>query len=457
MIKHIQERKKQSLVKTKILLSFYDLLLAIGILGYYFYSFLFKKKKLAPLVGRLGRLSQEQLRRLNEKSPIWIHAVSVGEIASVIPLIRCLRREFPDKKIVLTTTTAKGLELAQRQEQEGVIVTYFPLDLSWSMKRFIEKITPSLFIMVESEFWPNCIAQLAERNIPMVVVNGRISSRTLRNYLRLRWSVRRLLSNIALFCMQSESDEKRLIELGIPPEKIQIPGNLKFDAANIAVSPLPQAITEHFKDRPVWVTGSSHDPEEKMLYPIFQRLLKNYPNLVWVLAPRHVERITKIEEWLRGSSSQLALGSIHPDPEKISIFHWSQYRNQPVPLPLAGGVIFLVDTIGELSSLYALATVVFIGGSLIPHGGQNPLEAARLGKPILFGPYFFNFHDIQEQLLNAQAVIQVQNLHELEMALRDLLRNPAKARLLGNHALELVRRNQGVTDRILNLLARYLR
>ncbi len=448
MIKRIRELEKVFFdLRPSTFYLFYNLLLPFGILVYFLYAWFFKKKKVAPLNKRLGKLSQEQLRRLNGKSPIWIQAVSVGEIASVIPLIQHLRRESPDQKIVLTTTTPKGLELARRYEQEGVIVTYFPLDLSWSMKRFIEKIAPSLFIMVESEFWPNCIAQLAEKKIPMAVINGRISSRALRNYLRFRWIARELLSNIHLFCLQSENDKKRLIGLGISQEKIQIPGNLKFDADGSAFSPLPQAMTEHFKNRPVWVTGSSHNPEEKMLSPIFQRILKDYPNLVWVLAPRHIERVTTIEQWLTLRTSPIRAGS----GRRISIFRWSQYRNQPVPLP-SGGVIFLIDTIGELSSLYVLATVVFIGGSLIPHGGQNPLEAARLGKPILFGPYFFNFQDIQEQFLNAHAAIQAQNVDELESSLRDLLANPAKASQIGNQALRLVEKNQGATERVLALL-----
>lgn len=433
MIKRIRERKEAPFAFHL----FYNLLLPIGILAYWIYASLFKKKKLAPLGERLGRLPKEQWSRLNGKSPIWIQAVSVGEAASVGPLIELIHKENPEIPVVMTTTTPKGFELCQRLEQKGVIAAYFPLDLPQAMRRFIRQINPKLLIMIETEFWPNCISEAAKRGCPMVVINGRVSERSFPRYKIFQEFARQFLSPVSYFLMQSELDAERLGQLGIPEEKVKVMGNLKFDAA-LANEMKPASLhPQFFKKGAVWVAASTHEPEEKQLYQIYRKVRESVPSIQWVVAPRHVERAKTLKSWFLQQGEK--------------ILCWSEYQKNFLS-PDTDGTILLVDTMGELSRFYAASDIVFIGGSLIPHGGQNPLEPASFGKAILFGPHMFNFRQITCQLLEQGGAIQCQTLSELPEALTGLLQNPNQAKMIGEKAQAVIQQNRGATERAFQFL-----
>ncbi len=435
MIKRIRELKGSRW--DVVYLFLYNLFLPFGILIYWIYASLFKKKRLAPLGERLGKLSQEQLTRLIGKSPIWIQAVSVGEVASVGPLIELLREENPEIPIVLTTTTPKGFELCRRLEQKGVIAAYFPLDLPQAMRRFIRAVNPGLLVMIETEFWPNCIAEAAGRKCPMVVINGRISERSFPRYKVFQRFARQFLFPVSYFLMQSELDAERLRQIGVPEEKIKVMGNLKFDAASANEKKPVSTSAEFLKKGTVWMAASTHEPEEKQLYQIYRRLRESVPSLQWVVAPRHVERANVLKEWFLQQGEK--------------VFCWSEYQENSLPLNAAEAVL-LVDTVGELSRFYAAADIVFMGGSLIPHGGQNPLEPAGFGKAVLFGPHMFNFRDITAQLLREGGAVQLQSLSEIEELLEKLLKNQAQLKEMGEKARRIVANNQGASGRILRFL-----
>ena len=430
MTRHIQEHKNRVL---------YNLLLPLGIGFYYLYAILFKKKRIDALRLRLGRISKEQLTRLAGRKPIWIQAVSVGEVASVRPLIELLHREIPQIPIILTTTTNKGMEVASRFEIHNLLVVYFPLDFPWTMQRFIEQTNPRLFLMVETELWPNCIAQLAQKKIHMGIINGRISDKSFPRYQTFRKVIQQFLAPVEFFLMQSDTDVYRLEQIGVPKEKIQVMGNLKFDAAGIASKESSLPLPTFLKKGPIWMAASTHDPEEKQLYTIYQQLKKSHPSLCWIVAPRHLERADALENWFLQQGEK--------------VVRWTRYRenacNGSVP-------ILIIDTIGELSRFYAIADIVFIGGSLISHGGQNPLEAACFGKPILTGPYMFNFRDIMAYLLESGGIFQAHNLVELEETVASLLQNPTEAKKMGENAHRVVDQHQGASRRVLEFLKNLL-
>ncbi|MBI1976825.1 MAG: 3-deoxy-D-manno-octulosonic acid transferase [Candidatus Omnitrophica bacterium] len=410
----------------------YNLLLPIGIPIYYFYSFLFRKKKLAPMKERLGKLSQEKLNLLVGKSPIWIQAVSVGEVGAVRSLIGMLRKEKPEIPIVLTTTTPKGLEIAKRLESEGVIARYFPLDIRWMMRRFIDQIHPRLFIMVETEFWPNCLAELSRQKIPMVVVNGRISDRSFPRYRMFSGWVKSILAPVSFFLVQTQEDQMRFKQIGVPEEKIQNAGNLKFDAVGIHDKKLPEPVVQSFRQGPVWVAASTHEPEEKELFQTYQKVKEKIPSLSWVIAPRHVERVPSLVDWFSRRG--------------VIPVRWSRWRHEGSGQDWKGGIL-LVDTVGELNAFYAIANAVLVGGSFIPHGGQNPLEPAAAGKPVLFGPHVFNFREITRQLLAEGGAIQCRDVSKVAEHLTPLLQNPSQAKTIGEKAQAVVEKNRGATER----------
>ena len=366
--------------------------------------------------------------------PIWLHAVSVGETMAIRNLFQSLKQEYPSQRFVISTVTPTGNKIAKSFAQDTDSVIYLPLDLSWVVRKFIRKINPSLFIITETELWPNLLTSLSRAKVKIVVVNGRISDRSFRGYRLVKFLLKPILEKIDLYCVQSNLDLQRLTSLGVSPAKVKVTGNMKFDSIN----------QEDFKkerlqlrdklrltpDDKLWLSGSTHEGEEKIILDVYRKLLTDYPNLKLLLVPRHPQRAGEIErEIIRFGFRPLSLSQYNAEDNRL----------------LADNLIFILDTIGELRDYFSIAELVFMGGSLVKIGGHNLLEPAGFAKPIIFGPYMFNFRDIAKSFLDNQAAIMVNDSRQLRDALIVLLNDSLKARDLGQRARQLVLQNQGST------------
>ena len=378
--------------------------------------------------GLFERLGSVPPRLANSRRPsIWIHAVSVGEVLAVSELVRSLKGEFPEHRVVVSTTTDTGQKLAcSRFGAESVF--YFPLDFAFSARPYFAALRPDLIVIAETEFWPNLLRISRESGAPAAVVNARISDRSLPGYRRWRTILRPVLRDISLFVAQTAEDARRLTEIGASPDRVFVGGNLKFDVALPAVTPiveqLKSALTK-FGAGPVLVCGSTVDGEELMLLESFKDVLAHHPSAVMLLAPRHPERFAQVESLLLGS--------------KIQFCRRSEWLGQSLR-----GSVLLLDSIGELSGLYALADLAFVGGSLVPRGGHNILEPAQQGVPVLVGPYTENFRDIVSLFLGRDAV-RVVGPDELSGAVIRLLANNSERHALSRRALETLGSQRGAT------------
>ena len=326
-----------------------------------------------------------------EVRAIWVHAVSVGEVVAASAVIRALQEKFPSHRVMISTTTSTGQKLAvQRFGAENVF--YFPLDFAFAIQRYLDALHPELVVVAETEFWPNFLRLAKRSGARIAVINCRISDRSLPGYKRFRYWLPRLLektlADVDLFLAQTEEDQRRLIEIGAAESKITVAGNLKFDVAQRASPPIVASLRESFvRDAagPVLVCGSTLEDEEGSLLSAFRTIMANHPRAVLILAPRHPERFAEVAELVEKLGFRMLRRSL-----------WSGE-------PLAGGV-FLVDSIGELAALYSLATVAFVGGSLVPRGGHNILEPAFCGVPIVTGNHYENFRDMVNFFARRNAV-----------------------------------------------------
>ncbi len=367
-------------------------------------------------------------KRVHRDGPsIWVHAVSVGEVLAVSELVRRLRAEFPNHRVLISTTTDTGQKLAaSRFGAENVF--YFPLDFAFAVRRWMRALRPELIVVAETEFWPNFLRVGKAAGARIAVVNARISDRSLPGYKR--WpGMRRVLSGVDLFLAQTAEDARRLAEIGAQADRVFVGGNLKYDVpppARTAIVDELQAALQQSGAGPVWVCGSTVEGEEPLLLDAFKRVLTAYPAATLLLAPRHPERFDVAADLLRQSG--------------LPFERRTQWRGSP----LAGGVL-LIDSIGELSSLYGLADVAFVGGSLVPRGGHNIIEPAQHGVPILVGPHTENFRDIVSLFLANDAVRVVQ-AETLAPALLDLFAKEPERRELGRRAADTLRAQQGATE-----------
>ena len=385
---------------------------------------------------RLGRYDPEVRRRLEGRRSIWIHAVSVGETLAAQPLIHGLGQAYPRHPLVLSAVTPSGFSVAAKGLDAKGVPIYFPLDLRGCVRRALDAIRPRILLLMESELWPTVIRLTKARGIPIAVVNGRISPRAFRRYRRVpRWSAG-TLRDVDLFLMQSQEDADRITQLGAPSQAVRVVGNLKWEASS-GTRPSPDALRSTAArlglngQEPLIVAGSTHRGEEDALLEAFQALRTSHSTLRLIIAPRHLERLDEIEALIRERGFTSARCSQAPSGA------WE---------------VGLVDTFGHLPTYYGLAHVVFVGGSLIPHGGQNPLEPASLGKPVLFGPSMHNFSTIVHQLLSRRAARQLSGRTELTPALQEFLSNGRAAHTMGHRAQELVEASRGTTRRILEAL-----
>jgi 3-deoxy-D-manno-octulosonic-acid transferase len=403
-------------------------LINILFIAIYLPIFFFKKKMHKGFSMRLGFLP----KGFTFYSPIWIHAVSVGEIANMRQLFAGLAGAFPGKQFVFSTVTPTGNKIALSIARKHDAVIYLPLDLSWIVNSVLGRIKPSLFVIAETEFWPNMICALYSRKVPVIIVNGRISDRSVAGYGSIRWLIAPILRKVTLFCMQTQADAQRIISLGADPGAVKVTGNMKFDQ-RAAVSPEHRdQLKSQMNIRPeekLLVAGSTHPGEEDQVVSAYTKIISQYPFVRLMIAPRHPERAAELEKTIRRYGLE---------PVRIS-----GLKTSAPP----GRCVFILDAIGVLVSYYSVADVVFVGGSLVKHGGQNFLEPAFLGKPVILGPYLFNFRDIARQFLDQRAAIMVRSADELSMAVSTLLTDKTQAGALVQRSQELIRRNQGATER----------
>lgn len=383
--------------------------------------------------GLLHRLAGKvPLGKQKQPSPIWFHAVSVGEVMASLPLIRALASSCAHRGVWLSTVTSTGQQVAKAKAQGIEGTFYLPYDLPWSVARAIHRLRPGLFVTAETEIWPNLLVGLKSRGIASAMVNGRISDRSFPRYKRFKALFKTVVECFDLFCMQSEESAERILAMGANPRKVHVVGNLKFDVS------IPAVEVSHWRKllgipegAQVWVAGSTHPGEEEEILNAFLRLSANHPKLYLVLAPRSPERFDEVETLVACAGVPVRRRSRLGKPE---------------------AKVILLDTIGELAQLYALATVVFVGGSLRHTGGHNPLEAALHGKPVVFGPHMENFREIASLLLEAQAARSVVDQAELVHFVQEILAKPELGERMGQNGRAVLWAHRGATHRTMELL-----
>lgn len=381
------------------------------------------------------------LPKPSDTPTIWVHGVSVGEILAAKTFIKDLEAAFPEKQIVISTTTSTGQEVARKTYPE-LPLFYFPIDFSWSVARVFESIRPELIVLVELELWPNFLEHARQRKVPVAVINGRISERSAHRYGLAPGFVRRMFQYVQLYCVQTGTYSSRFKELGVDGERIRVTDSMKYDNVRSPENIDAKALRARLgieAGAKVLLGGSTHPSEERALLEIFLRLREHHDEqLRLILVPRHNERADEVEREIESLGERcLRFSKLDDrDPEQ-----------RPV---------ILVDVIGELGRLYAAADFCFVGGSLIRHGGQNILEPASLGKAVLFGPHCFNFQESVDDLLDNHGAIQVQDSEKLFSALADLLAKPERVQDLGRQALATLEKKRGATQKTIAELSKLL-
>ena len=341
------------------------------------------------------------------------------------PLVIWLKQAYPDTEIYFSTVTETGNNIAHEKLGDVAKIFFFPFDFGNVVRRVIGQMSPDLFVVVETEIWPNLLHALHDKKIPLLIVNGRISPRSFKGYSRFGFFFRRVLPLVSRFLMQSEMDAERIIQLGAPPERVSVAGNIKFDQAIVAGKPAATraalGIPEGAK---VFIAGSTHQGEEDEALKAYKKLLMDFPDMVMVLAPRHPERFAAAEDEVkRAGFACRRKSTLSPGP--------------------SSGSVLLLDTMGELAGTYAVGDINFVGGSWAEVGGHNILEPASFGKPVFFGPVMHNFRDISRILKDCGAGIEVHDGEELATEAAKLLRDPARYAALGHSALEAIEKNKG--------------
>ncbi len=388
---------------------------------------------------RFGRYGAEEAARLEAPGrPIWIQAVSVGELAVAFSFMAELRRRDPAVRFVLTTNTSTGHALALAKIQPPDVTLYFPMDVPGVVKRALRRIRPAAVVLIENELWPNLIRYARRQDIPTVLVNGRISEHSFQGYWKIRFITRRLLPEVRWFCVQTAIDRDRLLALGAPADRLEVVGSAKYDldatppTAEVRARAALAALGVRAGD-PVWVGGSTWAGEEEALLDAYRAAQARHPGLLLALVPRHAERRDEVLAAIRERELTVVQRSRFPDG---------------APPPAARPDVLLVDTTGELRGFYAAADLVFVGKSLTQTGGQNPIEPARDGKPILVGPHMENFAEVARDFRDAGAWVQVADAAELAAAADRLLGDAAERDRLGRAAADLVARKAGATSQM---------
>lgn len=427
-----------------MLFRIYNILLYI--FSVFFFPFMavrlaLKGKSRAGIRQRFGFFPKGFFSRDGGKA-IWVHAVSVGETLAAVPLVKALKERHPDLTVFFSTVTETGNAVAASNIGNISRVFYFPFDFIPVVRKVVSLAAPDCFTVVETEIWPNVIKALHDRGVPSVLVNGRISPRSYRGYSRARFFIRRVLEMIDAYNMQTNGDAERIKSLGAPSGRVRVAGNVKFDQACGSFKEGKEVLTKARLGIPenalVIVAGSTHEGEEAEVLTAYKRLLEDYPDAVLILAPRHPERVSRVEALIQKEGLKYRLRSMRRG-ERIS-----------------GREVLLVDTMGELALLYRAGDIIFVGGSWNPVGGHNVLEPAAYGKPVFFGPHMHNFSEISAALRDCGVGIEVRDgLHLAREAAR-LLGEPERYETLGKLAKETLLRNRGALQKNLELIERRL-
>ncbi len=388
---------------------------------------------------RFGFFSLELEAALSAGENIWVHAVSVGEVSLLDGIIKGLKAKYPGSRIVLSVTTTTGHELALKRYGTAVRVIWSPLDLSWVVKIFVRTIRPKAYIVAETELWPNLFSCLAGQGVPIVIVNGRISDEAYPRYRMARWFLRTTVLQASCLCVQSKLDAERFIALGADPRRVSIVGNLKFDIV------LPGSVMSGLEERrlfglqgaqQIFVAASTHPGEEQAVCEAFALLKPAFPELRLVIVPRHPRRAGEVE----GVVGRCRMQGVLLTALKGAL--------------LGKNDVLIVDAVGHLIDLYRIADIVFIGKSLgLPRrGGQNPIEPAAFGKPVVVGPHMENFRDVMRAFREAGAVVEIARADQLAGAVKDVLSQPQRRAGLGARARAVVDQNRGAAERTLNAI-----
>jgi 3-deoxy-D-manno-octulosonic-acid transferase len=391
---------------------------------------------------RRGIFPRDWAKKFSGKKIVWLHAVSVGEVMAVERFLREWLASAPEYELLLTTVTPTGQRIAKKLAGERVHVCYFPFDLTPVVRRFFDLFRPVCLLLVETEIWPNLLTEAKGRNIPVGVINARLSERSFRRYRIFPWLFKPLWGKLDFVLAQSADDADRFRKLGIAEESVRDMGNMKFDQAEWSaesagdVAGLRQ-VWGYAPEDLVWIAGSTHPGEEEALMKVFKTLRERFPTLKLILALRHIERSGRL------------LGQL----EKYGFSVASSTKRKEGPAP----EVLVLDQLGILKNLYGIADLVFMGGSLIPHGGQNPIEPARFSKAILHGAHVFNFHKIYHQLDHDGGALRISAPDELSSAAAELLASEGKRHEMGQKAFQIVNRLRGASKRQAGWILTFLR
>ena len=388
------------------------------------------RQRMGERFGRTSHLPQQ---------PIWIHAVSVGEVQATQSLVRQLQQRYPDSPILITTTTPTGAARVEKLFADKVAHCYLPFDLPWLVGPFLNRLQPRILIIIETEIWPNLLTACADRHIPTLLANARLSVRSAKGYQRFAGLTAETLNNLSVIAAQGADSARRFTDLGASPARVEQTGSIKFDVK------LPASLREQAEalrrcwgmDRRVWVAASTHEGEDEQVLAAHKLIKQQIPDILLVLVPRHPERFDAVASLIRREGLTLARRT-----EQIACDSECD--------------LFLGDTMGELTMFLAAADIAFIGGSLVPHGGHNLLEPAALGVPVLFGPHMFNFAEIGQLFIEHQAAIEVQSADELAERAIGWFQNAEQRNQVGENGLALIEQNRGALERLLKLIDRLI-
>ncbi len=375
----------------------------------------------------------------NPQPVIWLHAVSVGEVRAASVLLKRLIEHYPDYQYHITTTTPTGAEMVQRLFGSSLSHSYYPYDLPWFVNRFLDRLQPSLVLIIETEIWPNLFHACHQRHIPLCLLNARLSASSFNRYRKLAQFTKQTLGHLALVTAKNASDRERFIKLGVDEGRVVCPGNLKFDI-EFDKTVFDKAAVQRSRwegGRKVWVAGSTHPGEEEIVLGAHKTVLEKYPGALLILVPRHPERASEIVRLCNKAGLTHVLSS-------------EAGENAPTSTVIIG------DRIGELPQFYAVSDIAFVGGSLVPHGGQNPLEPAVVAVPILMGPSISNFKDVYQKLNDAGAVFTINDGMGLAMQLNTWFKDPDSAMAVGQLARRVVEQNKGAVNRTIDYLQPYI-
>jgi len=426
-----------------LLYDFILLLAALILIPYYYFRGVRYRSFRQGMKERLGFFAPGRFDCLAGKQVFWIHVVSVGETRAVLPLVKALKKAYPEVALIISNVTETGHEIAS-QVAEVDCCLFFPYDFSLVVRRVLRQVNPSLIIIVETEIWPNFVRLARDEKIPVILANGRISDRSYPRYQWIKRFIRPILQQFSVLCMQTVEDGRRLRMLGAPAALVQVSGNVKFDLdVSLPDHPIVVQLKKRYhlpEGELIWVAGSTHAGEDEVVVDVYQQLASRRKLLRLVLVPRHPERCPAVGKMLGGRQIPFVRCSELASMDEL----------------LAPGTVLLVDTVGELPQIYAVSEIVFVGGSLVPVGGHNVLEASAVRKPVVFGPHMHNFREISRMLLDAGGGVMVSGKEELAEVMESLLVDEDLRLSMGSKGYALIRKNVGATVFTLEIIRKVL-